>query len=72
MANVIMIGVPGNNTLYVADLEAGTVKPADSASSALAAANRAGSHDGIVVKGVDFAVAVNAADSAAAGLFDAH
>ncbi len=72
MSHVIMIGVPGDSTVYVADLEAGTVRPVDAASTTAASANRLRDEGPAYVKGVDFAVAVRAAEPAAAGLFDAH
>ena len=71
MARVIVIGVPGDSKLYVADLDAGTVQPLEAVSGALASASSLRANGATVTKGVDFAVAVKSGDAAAAGLFDA-
>ncbi|SIR31637.1 hypothetical protein SAMN05880582_11013 [Rhizobium sp. RU20A] len=70
MADVIMIGVPGDSKVYIADLKAGTVTAMDEAGQAAANSLRAG--DAAYVKGVNFAVAVDAIEPAAAGVFDTH
>lgn len=72
MANVVVIGVAGEEGLWVADLAAGTVsKLAPPATGELATVSDLRKSGGTVVKGVDFAVAVSSADKVFAGLFDA-
>ncbi|MBB3319699.1 MULTISPECIES: hypothetical protein [unclassified Rhizobium] len=67
MTKAVVFGVEGDDTLYIADLEAGTVKALDSAPGDLGkiAAMRKGGVK--VVKKVDFAVAVSSAKAAFSG-----
>ncbi|MBW9064729.1 hypothetical protein JNB71_15545 [Rhizobium herbae] len=70
MSKVVVIGFPGDPTLYVADIDAGTVTPLNTVTGALASANQLRASGGVVVKDVDFAVAISSASSVSAGLFD--
>ncbi|EPE94581.1 hypothetical protein [Rhizobium grahamii] len=67
MTKAIVFGVEGDDKLFIADLEAGTVKTLDSSAGDLAkiAALRKGGLK--VVKKVDFAVAVSSAKAAFSG-----
>ncbi|OBZ94950.1 hypothetical protein ADU59_14225 [Pararhizobium polonicum] len=71
MAKVVVIGIPGESGLWLADLTAGTVtqlpKPL---SGELATAESLRHSGGAVVKGVDFAVAVSSADQVFSGHFE--
>jgi hypothetical protein len=72
MAKVIVIGVEGEEGLWLADLAAGTVVPLQPpATGELATVSDLRKSGSTVVKGVDLAVAVSAADKVFAGLFDA-
>lgn len=71
MANVVVLGIPGETGLWVADFEAGTVTAlAAPAPGPLASANDLRASGVTLVKGVDFAVAVSSAAKVAAGLLD--
>lgn len=71
MARVVVIGLPGDDQLYVADLDAGTVQPMQSlASGPLAAANDLRNAGGTVIKDVNLAVAVSSSEQAFSGVFD--
>lgn len=70
MSKVVIIGFPGDPTLYVADIDAGTVMPIGNLTGALASASQLRGSGGVVVKNVDFAVAIASAASVSAGLFD--
>jgi hypothetical protein len=71
MSKIIVIGLPGEAGLYLADIEAGTVVPFDvPANGALASANDIRKAGGAVVKGVDLAVAIGSTDAAFSGVFD--
>ncbi|MBB4567994.1 hypothetical protein [Rhizobium leucaenae] len=70
MAHVV-IGIPGDPQLYLADTQAGTVTPlAPQAQSALHAADQLRQSGATIVKGVNLAVAVGGAEKAASGVFD--
>ncbi|MBB5573880.1 MULTISPECIES: hypothetical protein [Rhizobium] len=70
MAHVV-IGIPGDPQLYLADLSAGTVTPlAPQAQSPLHAADQLRHAGATVVKGVNLAVVVGGAAKAASGVFD--
>lgn len=70
MAQVVILGLEGEEGLWIADLGAGTVTPfKDKTAGALAAGASAG-RTGVVAKGVDFAVAIAAVSEAAAGHFE--
>jgi hypothetical protein len=71
MAKVIVFGLAGEEKLYVADIDAGTVQPFDAAASgALVGAAELRSAGATVTKGVDLAVAVSSSASAFSGVFD--
>ncbi|MCV9963206.1 hypothetical protein OIU34_14955 [Pararhizobium sp. BT-229] len=71
MAKVVVIGIPGETDLWLADLTAGTVtalpKPL---TGELATAEALRSAGGAVIKGVDFAVAVSSEAQVFAGHYD--
>ncbi|TCP89514.1 hypothetical protein C8J31_102694 [Rhizobium sp. PP-CC-2G-626] len=67
MSKTVVFGFPGDSQFYVADVEAGTVKPLEDTDG------RAGelrSSSAPFIRGVDFAVALDPADKAFSGLFD--
>lgn len=71
MANFVVIGVPGDPQLYLADLGAGTVSPLNApAGSDLGIADQLRSAGATVVRGVNLAVAVGTANNAGSGKFD--
>lgn len=72
MANVVVvIGIPGETGLWLADLTAGTVAPLPGPLSGdLAKVEALRSSGGAIVKGVDFAVAVSSAARVFAGHYD--
>ncbi|MGK6317457.1 hypothetical protein [Neorhizobium sp. DT-125] len=71
MARVVVIGLPGDDQLYVADIDAGTVQPIQPpASGPLAAANDLRNAGGTIVKDVNLAVAVSSSGQAFSGVFD--
>jgi hypothetical protein len=71
MAKVVVIGLPGEAGLWVADLDAGTVTPFQpKAGSPLDSANKLRASGAAIIKGVDFSVVVNAAAEAFSGHLD--
>ncbi|MBP1843487.1 hypothetical protein J2046_001743 [Rhizobium petrolearium] len=71
MARVVIIGLPGDDQLYVADIDAGTVQPMQPpASGPLASANDLRNVGGTIVKDVNLAVAVSSSEQAFSGVFD--
>lgn len=71
MAKVIVLGIPGEPGLWLADLDAGTVSKIDAPSDgALASANALRAGGSAVIKGVDFAIAVSSAAKVSSGLLD--
>ncbi|KQQ39043.1 hypothetical protein ASG19_07185 [Rhizobium sp. Leaf306] len=71
MSKIVVIGIPGEKGLYMADLEVGTIVAFDPpATGALAAANDLRKAGGTVVKGIDFAVAIHSTEAAFSGVFD--
>ena len=71
MGKVVLIGLPGEPGLWIADTKAGTVVPFDAAEgTALATANELRNGGAVVVKGVNLALAVDAADAAFSGFMD--
>lgn len=71
MAKVVVLGIPGEKGLWVADLDAGTVTSlATPAEGPLAAANGLRGSGVTVTKGVDFAVAVSSGAKVSSGLLD--
>lgn len=71
MAKVVVLGIPGEAGLWLADLDAGTVSKIDApADGALASANALRSGGSAVIKGVDFAIAVSTAAKVSSGLLD--
>ncbi|AIC28554.1 MULTISPECIES: hypothetical protein [Rhizobium] len=69
MTKVVIIGIPGETGLWLADLDAGTVTPLNPTGD-LATASNLRKAGGIIVKGVDLAVAVSSAQVALSGHFD--
>ncbi|CAN7506554.1 hypothetical protein [Rhizobium leguminosarum] len=69
MAKAVIIGIPGEAGLWLADLGAGTVKPLNPTGD-LATANDLRKTGGTFVKGVDLAVAVSSAQVALSGHVD--
>ncbi|MGV1917822.1 hypothetical protein [Rhizobium sp. 22-785-1] len=71
MARIVVIGTPGESGLWVADLDAGTVKPFQApAGSELEAAGKLRAGGASIIKGVDFAVTVKSSDDAFSGHLD--
>ncbi|MCO5963692.1 hypothetical protein [Sinorhizobium meliloti] len=71
MDGVIVIGVAGGKDLYVADLDAGTIKPiTPPTTGALQTVVDLRSAGASVIKGVDVAISVTSAEDAAHGRFD--
>jgi len=71
MAKVVVIGIPGENGLWLADLTAGTVTQLPQPfSGELASAETLRRSGAAIVKGVDLAVAVSSADRVFSGHFD--
>ncbi|MBB3134268.1 hypothetical protein FHS26_001998 [Rhizobium pisi] len=69
MAKAVIIGIPGETGLWLADLGTGTVKPLNPTGD-LATANDLRKVGGTFVKGVDLAVAVSSAQVALSGHVD--
>jgi hypothetical protein len=67
MATAVVFGIAGEAGLWVADLDAGTVKPLDAATGDLAKAADIRKAGGTFVKKVDFAVAVSSAKAVFSG-----
>ena len=71
MARIVVIGLPGETGLWIADLDAGTVAPMEPPTGdALGAANLLRSGGATIVNGVDLAIAVQSAADAFAGKFE--
>lgn len=71
LKKIVVIGLPGETGLYLVDLDAGTVVAFEvPANGTLASANEIRKAGGSVVKDVDFAVAIGAAEAAFSGVFD--
>lgn len=66
MAKAVVFGVAGEKGLWVADLEAGTVKPLDPTGD-LAKAADIRTTGGTFVKNVDFAIGVSSAKAVFSG-----
>jgi hypothetical protein len=70
MAKVVVIGIPGEKELWLADLGAGTVTKLPAAKSgALADAQKLRAGGAHIHKGVDLAVVVASKEAVAAGQF---
>lgn len=68
MTKVVVIGIPGETGLWLADLGAGTVTKLHPAKSGTLAEAEKLRHGGaIITKGVDLAVAVSSKDAVASG-----
>jgi hypothetical protein len=71
MSNVVIIGIAGENELWVADLDAGTVtKIPEPTVGALQAANDLRNKGATVTKGVNLAVLATSAVAVAGGYMD--
>ncbi|MBA5805025.1 hypothetical protein [Rhizobium changzhiense] len=71
MARVVVISVEGDDDLWIADLDAGTVVPLPSPQSGgLKAVTDLRATGSIVTKGVNLAVVVKSADAALSGHYD--
>jgi thiazole synthase ThiGH ThiG subunit len=71
MANFVVIGIPGDPQLYLADLGAGTISPlAPPAGSNLGIADQLRNVGATIIKGVNLAVTVGSAGDAANGRLD--
>jgi hypothetical protein len=70
MAKVVVIGIPGETDLWLADLGAGTVTKLPAAKSgALAEAQKLRVAGATITKGVDLAIVVTSKETVAAGQF---
>lgn len=69
MANVVVLGLSGQDKLWVADLEAGTILPMDEESGVISASELKKSSQPMG-HGVDFAVSLSCVDDSAGGLFE--
>jgi hypothetical protein len=71
MAKIVVIGIPGDTQLYLADIDAGTVTPlSPPAGSDLGVADQLRNGGAVIVSGVNLAVAVGSAGDAGSGKFD--
>jgi hypothetical protein len=71
MAQVVLIGIPGEDGLWLADLVKGSVTPLEGGLSGnLAAVESVRQAGGTVMKDVDFAVAVSSASEIASGFLE--
>ncbi|AUX77060.1 MULTISPECIES: hypothetical protein [Sinorhizobium] len=70
MAKVVVIGIPGESGLWVADLGNRTVTPLNSVTGDLAVVNGFRKPGAVIAKNVDLAVAVSSVDDVFAGHFD--
>ena len=71
MARVVVIGLPGDDQLYIADIDAGTVQPMQPpVAGPLAEANDLRKAGGTIVKDVNLAIAVSSSEEAFSGVFD--
>ncbi|NTF82778.1 hypothetical protein [Rhizobium rhizogenes] len=71
MAAFVVIGIPGDSQLYLADLTGGTVSPIKApAGSNLGIADQLRNAGATIVKGVNLAITVGSATDAASGQFD--
>lgn len=72
MAKVVVLGLSGEEGLWIADLEAGTVVPMSAEDSGkmqpVMNMRKAGTS---INRGVDFAVSIQTADDSASGLYEA-
>ncbi len=69
MANVVVLGLSGQDKLWVADLEAGTIIPMDEESGVISASELKKCSQPMG-HGVDFAVSLSSADDSAGGLYE--
>jgi len=71
MSKFVVVGFPGSDALWLADIDGGTVTPINAAPSPqLDIINQIRAAGGTVTKDVNLAVAAESADSAFSGLFD--
>lgn len=64
---VVVIGIEGETGLWIADLDAGTVAPLTPSSGDLKTVSDLRAGGSVITKGVDFAVTVKSAETAASG-----
>lgn len=71
MSKVVVIGLPGEDGLWLADIGAGTITACDAQLMAeLNAANDERAAGAVIVKNVNFAVGISDTASVAAGFLD--
>lgn len=71
MSKFVVVGFPGSDAVWLADIDAGTITPLNPAPSPqLDIVNQIRAAGGTVIKDVNLAIAVESADSAFSGLFD--
>jgi hypothetical protein len=71
MSKFVVIGFPGSDAVWLADLDAGTIRPLTPAPSPqLDIVNQIRVAGGELIKDVNLAIAVESADTAFSGLFD--
>ncbi len=70
MAKVVVIGIPGEPGLWLADLANGTVRPLDQVTGDLGTLNGYRKSGSAIVKNVDLAIAVSSVERVFAGHVD--
>lgn len=71
MAKIVVLGIEGEDGLWIADLDAGTIAPvAAPASGDLKAANDLRKGGAVIVKGVNLAALAKSTDSVSGGFLD--
>lgn len=71
VSKFVVIGFPGNDAVWLADLDAGTITPlTPTPSPQLDIVNQIRAAGGELIKDVNLAIAVESADTAFSGLFD--
>lgn len=71
MSKFVVVGFPGSDAVWLADLDAGTIKPlTPTPSPQLEAVNQIRASGGTLIRDVNLAVSAESADAAFSGLFD--
>jgi hypothetical protein len=71
MSKFVVVGFPGSDAVWLADIDNGTIRPINPAPSPqLDTVNQIRAAGGTLTKDVNLAIAVESADSAFSGLFD--